>query len=298
MPHGPFTRKKNRDAKVTAQDVNSIYDALENTPTLADVGVTGSETTRWSANHDEGSLADWYAPSTSPNGSEWGGPFSNGGATATASTTYKRSGTHSAKLTIPASTPGGAGARLFRWGEPRLYREAYYEAYYYFPAVGVLSDDPSASFWQIMQFKSRNQAGTRNDPFWYIDIVNPTASTMRARLVWWGNQALGFGPHAAEAHHFRAYDQRVNPINIPVGQWVRFRMYLKQNSAGQFDGAIKVWQDDALILEQSNIITGYDNTTYGASWRTTNEWSVNNYSDGINRAQYSLYVDDPRIYTT
>ncbi len=226
---------------LTDANINAAATTITGRLNKLETTVALSETTRWSADHDEGTLADWSYPGTSTADPEHlGGPFVNGGATASASTTFKRSGTHSAKLTVPAVMTGNAGARLFRWGEPRQYREAYYEAWYYFPAHGQLTANPATAFWNLFQFKSRNQAATANDPFWYLDVVNPTSTTMRARLVWWGGQSPVFtGPHAGESG-FRPYTQ-ATPITIPVGQWVKFRVYLKQNSAGTFDGAITVW---------------------------------------------------------
>lgn len=237
---------------------------------------------------EEGSLADWYRPEKRKRRASrsGGGEYNSGTGDSVASRDVAHGGSWSAKLTVTA--PRESGTRLFRWRESRANRELYYQAWFYFPRAYTLIG-ARKRFWNIFQFKSRNQDGSRNDPFWYLEVFNPEPGQMRAGLRWWYGHGLE-GPHAGQFGW-----QRYNPssaINIPVGRWVKFRVFLRQSK--DFDGVIRVWQDDTLIHEQKNIRTGHPNTKYNP-WGVAQDWAVNNYSDGLSPAPSTIYVDDAHI---
>lgn len=250
----------------------------------------------WQGGNDASALTDWYSPSMTSDGNEGGGPFVNDGGTVALTTDQAHDGTHSVALGSPTPIVDVApGARLFRWLESWQNREAYYEAYMLFPTAGNLSADPNFAFWNIMQFKSKNADDTRNDSFWQIEVVNPQTDVMRLRVVWWGGMNPAEGPHVGESGFRSYYQDSGNAVNLPINQWVRIRVWLRQSSAGSFDGAMKVWQDDHLLFEFENVRTGYDRPTRNA-WGTDNQWSVNHYTNGVNNGPYTFYVADPRVF--
>ena len=230
----------------------------------------------WTGDLEEGTLADFDRDGN-------GGEYNSGSGDSVASPDVAHSGTYSAKMTVTA--PAESGTRLFRWGESRRNRELSYEAWFFFPTAYTVT----GGYWNIFQFKSTNQDRSRNDPFWFLNVVNPAPGRLRARLAWWYGHGVE-GPHQGEAG-WRNYDV-TGEIDIPVGRWVKFRVFLRQSN--QFDGIVRVWQHDVLVLDQTNVRTGHANTTYN-SWGVDQGWAVNNYSDGLSPAPSSVYVDDLRI---
>jgi hypothetical protein len=85
----------------------------------------------WEASHEAGNLLEWWAPEPfQREGANGGGEYNSGIADADVASDVAHSGSWSAKLTIDTSTQ--SGSRLFRWLEPRVHRELYYEAWFYF----------------------------------------------------------------------------------------------------------------------------------------------------------------------
>jgi hypothetical protein len=257
--------------------------------------VTVTETIRWGAGHEHGDMRDWWAPEPAgQEGNNGGGEYNDVGGTSRVVAGLAHSGLSSAKLTLDGTTRGRhVGVRLFRWREPRLYREAYYEAWYYLPqALSMTQREPDWPYCILMELKSRNQSHARNDPFWLLQLKPPPFTGRRLQLYWWGHMQPSDGPHAGESGG-RGYDQTV--ADIPIGRWFRIRWWLRQSSAGQFDGALRVWQDDTLIYDLSGIRTGYDNSV--SPWGTDAQWACTLYSNGLSPLPATVYVDDARIWT-
>ena len=241
----------------------------------------------WSADFETGDLSQWYGAARSKaNASERGGGIFNSGiAESVASQDFAHSGRWSLKATITTPHRPTSGARLFRWLEPRdetyFASGLYYSAWFLFPKQYTLTANPhSGRFWNIFQFKSKRS--TTNDPFWYLDIANRApGGAMYLTLHWWDGLAIE-GPHAGESGG-RRYAQSVK--DIPVGQWTHIEAYLKQ--AADFTGEVTIWQDSELVFDQRNVKTKYPSGD--------NQWSVNNYSDGLMPNPATIYIDDASI---
>ena len=67
---------------------------------------------------------------------------------------------------------------------------------------------------------------------------------------------------------------------------------LKQSS--DFDGLLCIWQNARLLFARPGVRTSFVNGAYNA-WHASNEWSVNNYSDGLHPSPSVIYADDARI---
>jgi hypothetical protein len=209
----------------------------------------------WAGDVEEGHLGDW-------DGDGGGGEFNSGNADSTASTDVAHSGSYAVRM-----TQSNGGTRMFRWNEGRAHDQAYYSAWFYFPQR---YDAPN--WWNIFQFKSRNADGSRNDPFWLLDVLNRSDGAMYLRLYNWVNS--------------RGYTQTV--ANLPVGQWVKIEAYLDRSTSD--DGRIVILQDGVTLYDVSGITTEYAGGP-GA------EWSVNNYSDNTSPVPTVIYTDDYRIET-
>jgi hypothetical protein len=172
--------------------------------------------------------------------------------------------------------------RLFRWRESLSNHQAYYSAWYYFPRIY------RAEWWNLFQFKSRNDRTSSSDPFWFLQIGNRPNGNMYLYLTWWHQLWLDRGvegPHRGEFGG-KNYDQVL--ADLPIGQWVHIEVFLRQSAA--FDGQIIVWQDGVELVNQSNVRTRYP--AVGA------EWSLNNYSGAIRPTPATIYIDDAVISTS
>jgi hypothetical protein len=263
--------------------------------------------TLWSATHDASqsggpssqeaggntTLPEWYSPSTGATGNYGGGEYTSEGGASVASQDHARSGTWAAKLSVDAD--GDGGARLFRWKELRTNRFAICEAWFYFPVDYELTHDPfTGQYLDLFQFKARNNSNVVM-PI-YLLTPEDVAGGHRFRVDWSSLSGIE-GPHAGE-NGFRVY-RPATDIMLPIGQWFGLRGYIKQSK--DFDGAVTFWYlppgggAPQVIVRLSAVRTGEPNTVLSIPWSCANEWSVNNYTDGITPAPYSLYVDDARI---
>jgi hypothetical protein len=258
---------------------------------FANFGETSAQTPvlLWAGDMDENSLADWYYPETSATGDFGGGLFNSGVFDSTASNGNHRSGSYSLRATISTLT-GTSGVRAFRWRESRGNRELYYSAWFLIPTNFTLTADPNTGqFWNLFQFKSRSTTG-RNDPVWgfYADPNGAGGLSIRAGWGWGGTEQTG--PYSTDDQSGKNYSQSI--ASIPVGQWVHFEGYLRQSNG--FDGVVKFWQNGVLLFNFQNVRTSYNIPGYNA-WNCCNEWSVNNYSDGISPDPSIIYIDDAAI---
>jgi len=48
------------------------------------------------------------------------------------------------------------------------------------------------------------------------------------------------------------------------------------------------------LFDIPNVRTSYANCAYNA-WCTSNEWAINNYSDGVAETPTVIYADDARL---
>ena len=211
----------------------------------------------WQAGMEGGHMGEWYAPGGHRTG---GGEFNSDGGESFASMDVAHGGAWSAALVLPG---GSGGTRLFRWRESDEHPEAYYAAWFYFPR----RYEPDV-WWSIFQFKSQ-LSELVSDPFWVLTVDNRDDGAMYLEL--------------GDARTDRAYPQEV--ADLPVGAWVHIECYLRQSATA--DGQLKCWQDGQLLWDLEGITTHHPGST--------NQWSVNNYSDAVGPAPVVVYVDDASI---
>jgi hypothetical protein len=237
----------------------------------------------WTADMEEGSLADWFAPERAERGDHGGGEYNSGAANSTASTEQRHSGGWAVKTVVRRA----GGTRLFRWRELHANRDLRMSVWLYFPRNYRLTGDPNRGrFWNVFQFKSGSRGG-RKDPFWFLNIANAPDGGMVPQLVWWPRRTRG--PHRGESG-LRGF---VNPrVRLPVRRWFRLDARLRQSKG--FDGVVQFWLDGRLIFDMRNVRTGFSNCRYN-TWCVDQGWSVNNYSDGLSPAPGVIYVDDASI---
>jgi hypothetical protein len=207
----------------------------------------------------------WSASVEGGNLNEWsqndcGGEFNSGNADTVASMEQAR-GTWAAKMTYFG---GASGTRMFRWCEPQRNPELYYSAWFYFPQTYT----PSL-FWNIFQWKSKTSSV--NDPFYVLNVGNRTDGSMNLYLYDWQRRIS----HATSAV-------------IPVGRWIRIEAFYK--CAADNTGRVAFWLDGQLLLDITGRSTRYSDGDC--------QWSIDNYSDGINPTPATFYVDDLSIALT
>ncbi|HEX2231976.1 MAG TPA: hypothetical protein VHG69_01280, partial [Thermoleophilaceae bacterium] len=242
-------------------------------------------TTLWRAGMEGGSLSEWYYPETGPGGNFGGGEYNSGGGESAASAEQAHSGSRSAKATIPGT---GGGTRLFRWREARQNRDLFFESWFFIPVSYRLTADPSnGRFWDIFQFKSRSTTGAI-DPIWYLDLKNRSDGQLSPTLLWWHRTLEG--PLRGQLGMRRFHPP--GDVVFPVGRWVNVTARLRQSR--DFDGVLQFWIDGRLVFDMHHVRTSHSNCNFN-SWCAANEWSVNNYSDGIDPGPASVYIDDARI---
>ena len=238
----------------------------------------------WTAGMEAGNMLEWYADG---GGGEYNGnPGENPctgtglcdvtGSQSQATKEKAHSGVWSAKLSIP----GAWGAvRLKRWKEAAANRELYYTAWYFVPQVYTVDQAAggSTNWWQ-----TKSTTATQNDPFFLIGWFNPSAGVMRQQLVWWGPATEG---PAAGQNGQRTWN---SPINVPIGRW--FKHEVRLVNAGDFTGAIQVWQDGVEIFHLEGVKTRYPTGTL--------EWGLANYASSISPSPYYFYADDVAVSTT
>ena len=240
--------------------------------------------TLWTADVEEGTLGDWRSPADKASVAAGGGEFDSGSGQARASHAKAHSGTWAAKLVL---ADGDGGTRLFRWRELRVLRESVVSVWLVLPRRYTLTADRATGrYWNVFQFKSRSPSG-RNDPVWFLNLAEASRGRLRLELIWWHRNLEG--PRRGESG-FRRFVQTVT--DVPVGRWFQLTATLRQSRG--FDGTLCVWQGARRLFAKSGIRTSFSNCSYNA-WCAANEWSVNNYSDGLSPAPAVIYADDARI---
>lgn len=191
-------------------------------------------------------------------------------------------------------TPPESGVRAFRWAEARANRSLYYSVWMYIPTTYTMTADPNfGQYWNLFQFKSRSADGSRNDPLWALSAAKNPAGGMYLRAGWgWGGTTVA-GPRATDSVGGKWYEPTTR-VPLPVGRWFHLEAHLHQSK--DFDGQLSVWQDGLKIFSFTGVRTSYANCNFN-SWCANNEWSVNNYSDGLSPNPATIYMDDAAIST-
>jgi hypothetical protein len=259
-------------------------------PSASDTTIADDPAVLWNADMEEGSLDDWFAPSSGRFGEAGGGFFDAGDASEAATDTHAHSGQHSLKATVSTTQNSSSAVRAFRWRESHVNRELFYSVWMYFPERFTLTADPeSGQFWNLFQFKSRSTDGS-NDPLWAFNALPDDNGDLSIVASWgWGGTSVG-GPRRGDNVSGKHFSQ--SKASIPVGKWVHFEAFLRQSK--DFDGTLTFWQDGVRLFNFSNVRTSYETPDYN-DWQANNEWSVNLYTDGIAPSPATIYIDDAAI---
>lgn len=252
--------------------------AVAATPVTTLATAPQSGTPLWSANMENSQnpgsgLAQWYTPEFCEGGcavNNGGGIFNSGIASAAPSFDVAHAGQYSAMLKINTpNTPAvpESGTRLFRWLEPADpgKPELYYNAWYYFPQRYTQTGDPA--WWNVFQWKSKSPT-LGNNAIFALLVWNRPDGTMYFFL------RGGLNPVS--------YDQTIK--DIPVGQWTRIEAFYR--CAPDSTGRVTIWQDGVQLFDRSEPTRYADGDC---------EWSVNNYSNGLDPNPATIYVDDAAI---
>ena len=205
----------------------------------------------------------------------------------------KNSGNYSSFATIiNANTPGqNKAVRFMRWtdkawdeGGTYFPDEAYYSVFIYFPYVYNPTKDPEndpnndGGWWNVFQFKSKNNAGS--NPVVVLDLYN-------------SNNKMSFGlvvkdyPDDNSDQYTSQYHIQSNPMELKSKTWIHIEAYYKKSK--QYDSQVIVWQDGIEIFNISNIRTVLPPAE-------TAHWGIGNYTDYINggplTGSATIYFDD------
>jgi hypothetical protein len=226
----------------------------------------------------------WFAGMETGNLLEWSGQNVSGAAISIATLAIAEG--------IPPRTPwvmkqsltgSSAGTRMYQYSIINsLYRTGnpiYYSFWAYFPQVTTLSQ---GGFFNLLQIQSIGPSGM--DPVWILGF-HPSNFTLR--LEWWSLLQMS-GPHVGETGG-KAYD---TSVPIPVGQWVFIQVMVTPRE--DFTGAVKVWQNAALIFDIANVRTKYPESIVPAGTQSF-FISKDAYGQGIIPIPNNQYVDDVTI---
>lgn len=233
----------------------------------------------WSADVETGDLSQWEVEVYPDTGWPLGGVWLSGAGTAEVSNEVAHSGDYSVALTVD----GDGGARMARrslWNDPNLPDDAYYSVWYYFPYAFQVYDYQNAFQWK-RAFYLEDGTGT-SEPVYSVNIDDRPDGSIYFLL----NDKVGEdGGYKTDGWGNRAEAT----INIPVGQWVHLECRYRWST--EPDGLVQCWQDGVELWRVEDVITDFD---FG--WiEHPRQWSVNNYSDGMNPRQVTFYIDDPAI---
>lgn len=206
----------------------------------------------WEADHETGDLSQWKAE-------QGDGVFNSGTGVVRISEEVTHSGAYALALTIYDADGTQQGARIFRYRENLP--EATYSAWFYFPQAYAPD-----RWWNVFQFKSRTE---ESDPTW---VVNVSADDS-------GKMAFYVTDHIRD----NVFHQ-VDPVEIPVGEWVHLEAYLLR--AADDTGRIILRQDGVTLFDFDRVPTAYGDDV---------RWSINNYTDNIVPDDATIFVDDAKI---
>ncbi len=210
----------------------------------------------WEAGHETGDASEWDR-------SQSGAIFNSGTGTVEWTDEVAHSGAGSLALSVRRASGQTQAARIFRWAENPS--EAYYSAWFYFPEL-VEPD----RWWNILQFKSK--LDDHSDPTWVVNVGNDSAGAMRLYL---------YDAVTETSHHEPTGPE---PIVIPVRRWTHIEVFLRQ--ATDDSGRISLWQDGEMLYDLGGVQTTLADNV---------QWSLNNYSDGLDPEDVTIFVDDAAI---
>lgn len=251
------------------------------------------ESILWSADYEEGNLDDWEFYDYEFAG---GGVFNSGGldVQVVAEFGLAHTGVYSAKATISNAYRALSGKRAVRmtrwtdrpWDDAGFYfpNEAYYSTWMYFPKTYNPNkyapwDPGDGGWWNLMQFKANDELGVAQE-IWSLGVDHDDKTgEMSFNLFSFQNNP--------SSH------RQVNPVAIPVGEWVHVEAYYRPSSGKS--GQITIWQDGVKILDASGIQTALTAAEEYAIW------SLENHTDHIvgddEDGSATVFFDDSVIST-
>lgn len=255
---------------------------------LALFAASASSAVLWTGDMEEGSMVDWYFPSTGPFGNYGGGEFNDGPCCTSQAVSFRHhTGSWAAQMQL---AQGVGGVRLFRWAELRANRTTTSTAWLLIPKDFDLI---RGGWLNIDEYKSRTADNSRNDPFWYIVVLEGSDGTPHAHLRWGAFAAGVSGPHQGELG-WRDYGD----VQLPIGRWFQVKTQITQSNA--YGGSISAWLDGQLLSTQTSVKTGYADCNSN-SWCVEQDWALTNYADttsydGVNPAtNFRVFADDAMV---
>ncbi len=187
----------------------------------------------WSANHESGTFEEWTS-------GDAGAGYAVGDASSFAVVTERsRSGTHSVKVTSPA-TGSDAIAGLYRhWN---TLSEAYFGVWYYVP-----QPYETASYWTIMQFSPSPPSAP------------PSGTSMDLNLRGLPNGQLALEIVEQRQAYLRWPLAIPTPV-VPIARW--FQIETRFRSATDETGFLKVWLDGHLVYDLEDRVTNLGDDVY------------------------------------
>jgi hypothetical protein len=216
----------------------------------------------WWTDNETGDLTDW-----NNGGYVWN---SNSGSSFKIATSPSpvRSGKYSLCSSVTSTGVVGtqAGAEAFR--NSGLPPEAYYSAWYYFPAAVTAP----TTYWLFFKFRSRT--GTTSDApisgFWDLDVDIDSTGAMYLALY---------------NHNISSDVPLLSQPAIPIGRWFQVEVFLR--AATDTTGELAVWFDGTQIAD----VTGQ--TAYSSYV----DWAVGGVGEVLSPSQVTMYIDDAAIST-
>jgi hypothetical protein len=223
----------------------------------------------WSSNFETGNLSQWQSGQTLNPQQNSGGGYTE------VAPGIGRGGGYGLRAIAPID---GAATRLFRVVESRSGADLVYSAWYEIP-----SPIHVGSNWNVFQFKSKSEDGTKNEPFFSFNLFD-TSTGYRLRVYAKPNgcscndPANGWLPEVGST------------VRAQAGQWFRITAFLHQSPIGEKQGVLRVWLNGRLVVDVSGVATKY---TAAAQ----QNWSINNYGHSLLPYPAVLLMDDAQIAT-
>jgi len=218
--------------------------------------------------------------------SGYDGAWLSGAATAAASTTQKKTGTHSYQMNIDVSG-GSSGARLAKTqngvSPPPLLADQYYSCWYWVPQHITVP-----VWWIVFQWKHAGTELGASDPLYSVNILNRTENAQSKMYLRAYRYVGNDGAYNTTGAQF--VDSAPAGINVPVATWFHMEARFKFHRTG---GVFTMWQDGVKLWDLQNIVTLYD---YGAQPDgRPYQWAPSNYSDALTPTTVITYADELKI---
>lgn len=163
-----------------------------------------------------------------------------------------------------SSDPALTGTQTRCVREGTLPTEATYGAWFYLPMVAENTGN-----WNLMHFQGGTSPGPRLNGLWDVSLGNADDGSLHLYVLDFLSGSFYTPDPAPE---------------VPIGSWfhVEFRLLRASDATGE----IALYQDGALLLENTGIVT--DDTEFG-------QWYVGNLADALDPQESTVYVDDVTI---